>query len=113
MQSIFQKIINRNIPAKIVFENDRLIAINDINPQAPTHILIIPKKLIINLLDAENEDQQILGEMLLASKEIAKTIGLQESGYRIVINNGGDAGQEVPHLHLHLLAGRKLTWPPG
>ncbi len=113
MNSLFQKIINREIPASIVFENDRIIAIRDINPQAPTHLLIIPKKLIVNLLDAQQEDQQILGELLLASKEIATTLGIQADGYRIVINNGKDAGQEVPHMHLHLLAGRKLAWPPG
>ncbi len=113
MNSLFEKIINREIPATIVFENERVIAIKDINPQAPIHLLIIPKILIVNLLQAQEGQQALLGELLLVSKELALQLGIKENGYRIVINNGVDAGQEVPHLHLHLLAGRKLNWPPG
>ena len=113
MSSLFEKIIRREIPASIVFENERVIAIKDINPQAPIHILIIPKVLIVNLLYANQEQESLLGELLLVSQQIAKQLEIASSGYRIVINNGRDSGQEVPHLHLHMLAGRRLSWPPG
>ena len=113
MSSLFEKIIQREIPASIVFENERVIAIKDINPQAPIHILIIPKVLIVNLLYANQEQESLLGELLLVSQQIAKQLEIASSGYRIVINNGRDSGQEVPHLHLHMLAGRRLSWPPG
>ena len=111
MKNIFQKIIDREIPAKIVYENDQLIVINDISPQAPVHLLIIPKVFLANLLSAESEHQDVLGQLLIASRKVAEQLGLES--YRIVINNGDQAGQTVPHLHLHLLAGRDLYWPPG
>ncbi len=112
MECIFCKIVNGDIPAKKVYEDDRFLAFRDINPQAPTHILIIPKKHIESLDMAEEEDRDLLGGLLLLAKEIARNQGL-EKGYRLVINTGPDAGQEVLHLHVHLLGGRALTWPPG
>ena len=112
MATIFQKIINREIPAEIIFEDDTCISIKDIEPQAPVHALIIPKKLIARVGEADDADEQILGHLLLAAKKIAQEQKL-EQGFRIVINNGSDGGETVPHLHVHLLGGRKLTWPPG
>ncbi|MGE0764015.1 MAG: histidine triad nucleotide-binding protein [Bdellovibrionales bacterium] len=111
--SIFTKIINREIPAKIVFEDDLCLAFRDISPQAPEHILLIPKKEIRSLNEASSEDQKLLGHMLIQVAAIAKKLGFAEDGYRVVINTNGDGGQTVFHLHLHLLAGRQLTWPPG
>lgn len=111
--SIFQKIIAREIPAQILHEDDLCIAIRDINPQAPHHYLIIPKKLIPRVALATPEDQSILGHLLLVAGEIAKKEKFDQSGFRVVINNGPDAGETVPHLHVHLLAGRSLHWPPG
>ena len=113
MGTIFQKIIDREIPAKIVYEDDLCLAFHDVQPQAPIHILIIPKKAIHSLADAQLEDKELLGHMLLKVSEIAQNIGLSEKGYRVVINTNSDGGQTVFHLHLHLLAGRSLTWPPG
>ena len=110
--TIFTKIINREIPADIVYEDDRAIAFNDINPQAPTHILIVPKKVIPQIAAAEEADQDLLGYLLLIVKQVAAKAGL-DSGYRVVINNGSQAGQTVDHLHLHILGGRSLQWPPG
>jgi histidine triad (HIT) family protein len=112
MSTLFQKIISREIPAEIVYEDSDCIAINDIAPQAPIHILIIPKKLIPRIAAVEKEDQQVIGKLLLVAAEIARDKDLGE-GFRIVINNGPDGGETVPHLHVHLLAGRKLVWPPG
>jgi histidine triad (HIT) family protein len=112
MATIFQKIISREIPAEIIFEDDTCISIKDIEPQAPFHALIIPKKLIARVGEADDADEQILGHLLLAAKKIAQEQKL-EQGFRIVINNGSDGGETVPHLHVHLLGGRKLTWPPG
>lgn len=112
MASIFTKIINREIPAEIVFENERVIVIKDIKPQAPVHLLVIPKNEINGISTAENEDKEVLGELLLAAKEVAAKSGVAESGYRLVINDGSDGGQEVPHLHIHVLGGKKLAWPP-
>lgn len=111
--SLFQKIISRQIPADIVHEDDLCIVIRDINPQAPHHYLIIPKKLIPRVALATSEDQSILGHLLLTAGEIARKQGFDFSGFRIAINNGADAGETVPHLHVHLLAGRSLHWPPG
>jgi len=111
--TIFEKIAARQIPAQIVHETEDFMAIRDVNPQAPVHILIVPKRVIPRLAEAVESDAQLLGEMLLASREIAQKLGVHESGYRIVINNGRDAGESVPHLHIHLLAGRPLQWPPG
>lgn len=111
--TIFGKIIRREIPANIVYEDDLCLAFTDVNPQAPTHILVIPKKTIPNLSDAEAEDEELLGHLLLTVKQIAQQVGVADSGYRVVINTGENGGQTVFHLHLHLLAGRPLQWPPG
>ncbi len=110
--TIFEKIIAREIPAKIVWENDDAIAFHDVNPQAPAHVLIVPKKVIPRLAEASEADRATLGNLLLAAAEIAKKLGLK-GGYRVVINNGPDAGESVPHLHVHLLGNRALSWPPG
>ena len=111
--TIFTKIINRDIPADIVYEDDLCLAFRDINPVAPVHILVIPKKAITGLAEAKGEDHAILGHLLIKATEIARTEGLEEGGYRVVINNGEEAGQSVFHLHLHLLGGRPFSWPPG
>ncbi len=110
--TIFEKIIAREIPAKIVYEDDDVLAFHDANPQAPVHVLIVPKKVIPRLADASAEDEALLGKLLLAAKKIAMQLGLT-NGYRVVINNGPDAGESVPHLHVHLLGKRSLAWPPG
>ncbi len=110
--TVFTKIINREISADIVYEDDRALAFRDINPQAPTHILVIPKKTIPRLASAEDADQQLLGHLLLIVKKVAAQEGL-DNGYRVVINNGAQGGQTVDHLHLHLLGGRSMEWPPG
>ena len=112
-KTLFEKIIAREIPASIVFEDDRVLAFKDINPGAPTHVLIVPKKPIPRIAEAQAEDQQVLGHLLLKAAEVAKQLGLTQGGYRLVINNGPDAGESVPHLHLHILGGRQLHWPPG
>lgn len=111
--TIFGKIIRKEIPAQIVFESEEVLAFKDINPQAPLHILIIPKKPLKDIADARLEDENLLGKLLIVAGEIARREGVQQSGFRLVINNGKNAGQEVPHLHVHLLAGRKMSWPPG
>ena len=111
--TLFDKLILRELPADIVFEDDDVFAFHDIAPQAPVHILIIPKKSITRIGTAERTDASLLGKLLLTAAEIARSLGVAENGYRLVINNGSDAGEAVPHLHIHLLAGRKLTWPPG
>ena len=111
-KTLFQRIIDREIPAQIVHEDDLSLAFNDINPQAPTHILIVPKKPIPGVSFAENADGQLLGHLLLTARTLAAQLGLSQ-GYRLVINNGPDAGQTVDHLHVHLLGGRALKWPPG
>lgn len=110
--TIFGKIIRRDIPADIVYENELCLAFRDVNPQAPVHILIIPKKAIPQLSAATAEDQNLLGHLLLTAKHIAEEVGLKK-GYRLVINNGEDGGQTVYHLHCHLLGDRALGWPPG
>jgi histidine triad (HIT) family protein len=112
-KTIFQKIIDREIPAKIAHEDDLCIAIHDINPQAPVHVLVIPKKPIARVAEATLADQAILGHLLLTAAALAKKLGITESGFRIVINNGRDGGEAVPHLHIHLLGQRPLGWPPG
>ncbi len=111
-ETIFSKIIQREIPADIVYEDDMALAFRDINPQAPIHILVIPKKPIPKLADALPEDHALMGHLLLTAKRIAEEQGLQ-NGYRVVINNGAEAGQTVFHLHLHILGGRQMQWPPG
>ncbi|HXF67512.1 MAG TPA: histidine triad nucleotide-binding protein [Burkholderiales bacterium] len=112
MTTIFGKIIRREAPADIVYEDELCLAFRDINPQAPTHILIVPKKEIPKLSDAGPEDERLLGHLLLAAVGIARELGVQDA-FRLAINNGAAAGQSVFHLHLHLLAGRKFRWPPG
>ncbi|MES2593845.1 MAG: HIT domain-containing protein [Verrucomicrobiota bacterium] len=114
-KTIFQKIIDREIPAPLVYEDDLVAAFNDVNPQAPTHVLIVPKKLIPRVGEATAEDQATLGALLLAAGKIADNLGIKDrsKGFRLVINHGKDAGESVPHMHVHLLAGRALDWPPG
>lgn len=111
--TIFEKIIAREIPARIVHETAEFLAFHDVNPQAPVHVLIVPKRVIPRIAAASADDAALLGRMLAASGEVAKKLGVAESGYRLVINNGPDAGETVPHLHMHLLGGRNLAWPPG
>jgi histidine triad (HIT) family protein len=111
--TIFKKIIDREIPADIVFEDEFCLAFRDISPQAPTHILLIPKKQIRSLAAAKASDHTLMGHLLLKAAEVAMQEGLEENGYRVVINTGVDGGQSVDHLHLHILGGRQLSWPPG
>lgn len=111
--TLFEKICAREIPAAIVFEDERCIAFRDISPQAPIHILVIPRKAIPRVNAAAREDESLLGHLLLTAAAVARSEGIAESGYRIVINNGHDGGETVPHLHVHLLGGRTLDWPPG
>tara|TARA_B110000196_G_C21006721_1_gene595760 strand:+ start:56 stop:397 length:342 start_codon:yes stop_codon:yes gene_type:complete len=113
MSTIFKQIINKEINADIVYENDNILCFKDISAQAPIHLLIIPKKEIRTINDIENYDKELIGEMFLAAKNIARKLNVNKKGYRLVINCNEDGGQTVFHLHMHLLAGRKLTWPPG
>lgn len=110
---LFLKIIEREIPADIVYENEQVLAFRDIDPQAPTHVLIIPKKRIPTINDLASEDAALIGDLVLAARDIARQEGLSEDGYRLVFNCNRDGGQSVYHIHLHLLGGRRLTWPPG
>lgn len=111
--TIFEKIIAREIPADIVWEDDEALAFHDVNPQAPVHILIVPKRVVPRLADATDADGPLLGKLLLASRKVAEKLNLLKSGYRVVINSGPDAGETVPHLHVHVLGKRALGWPPG
>ena len=111
-ETIFSKIISREIPADIVYEDELALAFRDVNPQAPVHILVIPKKPIPKLADADSGDHALMGHLLLTVKLVAEQLGLS-NGYRVVINNGNDGGQTVDHLHLHILGGRHMKWPPG
>ena len=111
--TLFEKIIAREIPAKIVFEDDEAIAFQDVNPQAPVHVLIVPKRVISRLAEVNESDQVLLGKLILTATKVARDLGISESGYRLVINSGPDAGESVPHLHVHLLGKRALAWPPG
>ena len=112
-KTLFEKIADREIPADIVYEDDQCICFRDINPQAPVHLLIVPRKPITRISETADEDAAILGHLLLTANKVSKQEGFADSGFRTVINNGKDGGEEVPHLHLHILAGRKLNWPPG
>lgn len=112
MSTIFGKIVRREIPADIVYEDEHCLAFRDINPQAPTHVLLIPRKEIARLSDASPEDRMLLGHLMLAACKVARQLGVDDA-FRLVVNNGAEAGQSVFHLHLHILAGRKLRWPPG
>ena len=112
-KTLFEKIAAREIPAQIVYEDDLVIAFRDIKPAAPMHALIVPKKPIPRIADAKPEDHAMLGHLLLKAAHVAEKLGITSSGYRLVINNGPDAGESVPHLHMHILGGRNLSWPPG
>jgi len=109
--TLFTKIINRELPADIVYEDDKALVFRDINPQAPVHLLVIPKKVIPKLSDSTAEDQQLLGHLLLVANKVAEQEGLEN--FRLNINNGADAGQTVFHLHIHVLGSRSFSWPPG
>jgi len=110
---LFCKIVSREIPGSIVYEDQRVLAFNDINPQAPTHVLVVPKRHIASLNDMSVEDDQLIGELVRRAAAIAKERGLSAGGYRTVFNTNRDAGQTVFHIHLHLLGGRSMRWPPG
>lgn len=113
MECIFCKIIKKEIPSNIVYEDDNIIAFKDINPQAPVHLLVVPKKHIPNLLEVEEKDSFLILEITRVIKELAKTYNIDDRGFRVVINTGDEGGQTVHHLHFHLLGGRFMTWPPG
>ena len=112
-KTLFEKICDREIPADIVYEDDQVVAFRDIAPAAPTHVLVIPRKPIPRINEAKPEDQSLLGHLLLKAAEGARSLGLGESGFRLVLNNGADAGETVPHMHCHIVGGRKMAWPPG
>ena len=112
-KTIFQRIIDHEIPAKIVHEDDRCLAFHDVNPQAPVHVLLIPKQPIASIEALVDQDAALMGHFLLAIRNVARQLGLVEGGYRVVVNCGKDAGQSVDHLHFHILGGRPLSWPPG
>lgn len=112
-KTLFERIIARELPASIVYEDDWVLAFRDIRPQAPTHVLIVPKKPIPRIAEAKPEDQQLLGHLMLKAAAVADKLGLTQSGFRLVFNNGPDVGEAVPHLHCHILGGRHLGWPPG
>lgn len=111
--TIFEKIAAREIPARIVHEDDEVIAFHDVDPKAPVHVLVVPKRVIPRIAEASEADQALLGKLLLATRIVAEKLDLLSSGYRVVINNGPDAGESVPHLHVHVLGKRPLAWPPG
>ncbi len=113
MKTLFEKIAAREIPANIVYEDDLVLAFHDIKPQAPVHVLIVPKQPIPRIAEAAPADHQVLGHLLLKAAVVADKLGLKQSGYRLVINNGPHAGEAVPHLHVHILGGRPMAWPPG
>jgi histidine triad (HIT) family protein len=112
MTTLFGKIIRREIPSDIVYEDEHCLAFRDVNPQAPTHVLLIPKKEIDRLSAAGGEDQALLGHLMLAAGKVARQLGVDDA-FRLVVNNGAEAGQSVFHLHLHIIAGRPMGWPPG
>jgi len=110
---IFCNIVNKNVPANIVYEDDQVIALRDINPQAPVHLLIVPKKHVATIMDLTSEDKDLIGQIYLVAQKLASQESIAQCGFRIVANCNADAGQAVFHIHFHLLGGRKLTWPPG
>jgi histidine triad (HIT) family protein len=112
-QCLFCNIVSRAIPAQIAFENDHVLAFHDIRPAAPAHVLVVPKKHIVGIHEATPDDVQVLGQVLLAARDVAEKLGLAETGYRVVLNQGANAGQSVLHLHAHVIGGRLLAWPPG
>src|ERR1700741_4781137 len=111
--TLFEKIVAREIPAKIVFEDDEILAFHDINPQAPVHVLVIPKRVIPRIAEVQPGDGTLLGRLLLTGKHIASDLVLSETGVRLMINSGYNGGETVPHLHVHVLGGRPMHWPPG
>jgi histidine triad (HIT) family protein len=112
-ECIFCNIVNKEIPAKVVYEDDKIIAFDDINPQAPVHVLLIPKEHYTSLNDISEENKDLLGHILFKARQVAQKKGVKESGYRIVLNTARDSGQDVFHIHFHVLGGRRMTWPPG
>ena len=112
-KTLFERIAARELPATIVYEDDQVLAFRDIKPQAPVHVLIVPRKPIPRIAKAGPEDQAVLGHLLLKAAQVATQLGLDSNGYRLVLNNGRDAGEAVPHLHCHILGGRAMNWPPG
>jgi len=112
-KTLFEKLIAREVPADIVYEDEHVLAFRDIKPQAPTHVLIITKKPIPRIAEAKPDDHKVLGHLLLKAAEVANKLGLTQNGFRLVFNNGPDAGEAVPHLHCHIIGGRKMGWPPG
>ena len=112
-ETVFAKIVRGEIPCAKVFEDDRVLAFRDINPCAPSHVLVIPKQPVTSLLDVTAENEALMGHLLYAAAEVARIEGLAETGFRVIINNGRAAGQEVPHVHLHVIGGRAFGWPPG
>lgn len=112
-KTLFEKIADGEINAQVVFKDDKVVAFKDIKPGAPVHVLIVPRKVIPRIAEAKPEDHAVLGHLLLKAAEVAKQLGLDQSGFRLVINNGPDAGESVPHLHMHILGGRAMSWPPG
>lgn len=112
-ETIFSKIIRKEIPANIVYEDDHCLAFHDVAPQAPTHVLVIPKKPIVNIDALESEDAALIGHLWMVIQKLARELNIAESGYRVVVNCGREGGQSVDHLHYHLLGGRPLAWPPG
>lgn len=113
IKTLFEKIISREIPADIIYEDEQVLCFRDIEPQAPTHLLLIPKQVIPRIAASQETDSQLLGHLLSRIPLITKQEGIDESGFRVVINNGPDGGETVPHLHVHILGGRPLQWPPG
>lgn len=112
-KTLFEKIADGEINAQVVYKDDKVIAFKDIKPGAPVHVLIVPRKVIPRIAEAKPDDHAVLGHLLLKAAEVAKQLGLNEKGFRLVINNGPDAGESVPHLHMHILGGRPMSWPPG
>lgn len=113
MECLFCKIVAGQVPATIIFEDEEVMAFRDISPQSPTHILVIPKKHISTINDVHDEDEALLGHLVIVAKKLASQLGLSEKGYRLVFNINEDGGQTVYHIHLHMLGGRRMTWPPG
>ena len=111
--TVFEKIVAREIPARIIFEDKDVLAFHDVRPQAPIHVLIIPKKHVSRIAQVESDDAALLGKLLLTARDLAQKLGIGQTGFRLVINNGPNGGETVPHLHVHLLGGRPMAWPPG
>ncbi len=112
-KTLFEKICDREIPADIVHEDELCVCFKDIAPQAPVHLLLVPRKPVPRIAEAADEDRDLIGHLFLTARRIAKEQGLGDSGFRLVVNNGADGGEAVPHLHIHILGGRQMTWPPG